>query len=82
MTLSEIENEFRAVSSLCMNNISHSIHTNIVEVLWHGELPDSPYFFLDMEMCGMNLESYIRSEVTRFAYLAQVLEMCSTLTSC
>jgi hypothetical protein len=78
VTLKEIENEFRAVSSLCMNDVQE----NIVEVLRHGELPNSPFFFLDMEVCAMNLDHYIQSEVKKFAGFEKVLEIYSILTKC
>src|SRR5271163_1839091 len=37
-------------------------HTNIVEVLRLGELIGSPYYFIDMELCSINLATYIYSE--------------------
>jgi serine/threonine protein kinase len=40
---------------LC-KNISHP---NIVQVLRLGELKNSPYYFIDMELCDCNLAHYI-----------------------
>jgi len=49
-----IENETRAIKKLCSG-----CHPNIVEVLRIGELKDSPYYFIDMELCDINLQDYI-----------------------
>src|ERR1700689_951970 len=44
----EIEDEFRAVSSLCMSTaFMLKVHDNLVEVLQNGKLPGSPYYFLE-----------------------------------
>ena len=51
----DIENEVRAIKKLC----GHDAHPNIVEVLRLGVLVGSPYYFIDMELCDMNLENYI-----------------------
>jgi serine/threonine protein kinase len=53
----DIENEVRAITKLC----GHDAHPNIVEVLRLGRLVGSPYYFIDMELCDMNLENYIYS---------------------
>jgi hypothetical protein len=76
LTLKDIEGEFRAVSNLCMENP----HKNIVQVLRYGALPDSPNFFLDMEMCTFNLEYCIREDVRAFAEWV-AFEASSGLTS-
>jgi len=34
-------------------------HRNIVTVFSHGALPDSIYYYIDMELCDFNLEDYI-----------------------
>jgi serine/threonine protein kinase len=36
----------------------------MVSVLRHGPLSVPSYYFIDMELCDMNLESYIRREWT------------------
>jgi serine/threonine protein kinase len=52
---SDIENEVRAVEMVCRVNPSK----NIVCVLAHGLLRNSPYYFIDMELCDINLEKYM-----------------------
>jgi serine/threonine protein kinase len=37
-------------------------HRNVVEVLKHGELLYRTLYFIDMELCDMNLETYIYVE--------------------
>jgi serine/threonine protein kinase len=34
--------------------------SNIVAVLKHGSLPESSYYYIDMEFCMCNLEAYIK----------------------
>jgi serine/threonine protein kinase len=55
ITQEDIENEARAITKLC----GQGQHNNIVEVLQHGKLPNSPYYFIDMELCDINLDMYI-----------------------
>jgi serine/threonine protein kinase len=57
ITQEDIENEARAITKLC----GQEQHNNIVEVFQHGKLPNSPYYFIDMELCDMNLDMYIES---------------------
>ena len=52
----DIQNEIRAVEKLCSPNRAHE---NIVIVLRHGRLRNTPYHFFDMELCNFNLEHYI-----------------------
>ena len=49
------QNEIRAIRKLC-----DGTHKNIIKVLDHGELVDSAYFFIDMELCDFNLDDYIK----------------------
>jgi serine/threonine protein kinase len=51
----DIKNEERAIKKLC----GKPTHKNIVEVLRLGDLFNSPYYFIDMELCDFNLEDYI-----------------------
>jgi len=51
----EIDNEVRAIMKLCVKKA----HENIVSVLKLGELPNSSYYFIDMELCDLNLAVYI-----------------------
>ena len=53
-TDADIENEARSVTKLCTGK-----HANILTVLKHGRLPNSPYYFFDMPLCETNLEQYI-----------------------
>ena len=52
----EIQNEIRVVDKLCAPATAQE---NIVIVLKHGTLRNSPYYFFDMELCDFNLEHYI-----------------------
>lgn len=53
----DIENEVRAIKKLC----ERGVHHNIISVLKFGELPNpaGPCYFIDMELCDLNLEGYI-----------------------
>jgi len=51
----EILNEFRAIQKLCIE----SSHENLVAVYRCGRLPDSLYYYIDMEFCDLNLQEYI-----------------------
>ena len=55
MSTEDINNEIRAVVKLCAANQNE----NIVQVIRWGQLPKSPYFFIDMELCDFNLETYV-----------------------
>lgn len=57
-TQEDIDNEMRAIEILC----ERDTHENIVKVLEHGWLTNSPYYFIDMELCDYNLETYIYSD--------------------
>ena len=51
----DIANEARAIDKLCLG-----AHPNIVTVFDHGLLRrDSPFYFIDMEFCEINLSDYI-----------------------
>jgi ankyrin repeat protein len=50
----DVDNEVRAIMRLCRNG-----HRNIVSVLKFGDLRDSAYYFIDMELCDLNLAVYI-----------------------
>ena len=53
-----VENKVKAIKVLC----GPQTHVNIVEVFNHGILPSSPYYFIDMELCGLSLKEYIHTE--------------------
>lgn len=48
-------NEFRAIEKLCVKNSSEPL----IRVYRFGKLVDSPYFYIDMELCDFSLEIYI-----------------------
>ena len=54
--MADIENEVRAVAKLCIPGA----HRNVVAVLRHGKLVDSPSYYLDMELCDYNLENHMK----------------------
>jgi serine/threonine protein kinase len=53
-----VKTEVDAIKKLC----GPDIHENIVEVLNHGHLAKAPYYFIDMELCDLNLHDYIHRE--------------------
>src|ERR1700689_1828986 len=54
----DIQNEANAIELLCRK----ATHQNIVKVFRHGWLYESPYYYIDMQMCAFNLESFIYEE--------------------
>jgi serine/threonine protein kinase len=50
----------RAVSKLCKPDT----YINIVSVLNFGKIPRSYFYFLDMEFCEFNLDTYIQRKWT------------------
>jgi serine/threonine protein kinase len=68
----EILNEFRAIKKLCIENS----HENLVAVYRYGKLPDSPYYYIDMEFCDLNLHEciyeYERKDHSAFKGLSQL----------
>ena len=56
ITEEDIYNEMRAVRKLCTGSNKH-----VVEVYQQGRLaPDSAFYFIDMELCSINLLQYIK----------------------
>jgi serine/threonine protein kinase len=55
VSATDIDNESRAIRKLCERGAC----LNIVQVLRMGQLNNSPFFFIDMELCEMNLEDYL-----------------------
>jgi len=51
----DVRNEVRAVEKFCQPGGKCQ---NIVVVLRHGLLPNSPYYYFDMELCDFNLERF------------------------
>ena len=60
-TQNEIEIEAKAIQKVC----GKGSHPHIVEVLRIGELRNSSDYFIDMELCDLNLADYIYSETPR-----------------
>jgi serine/threonine protein kinase len=56
---SPVQNEIRAIKKLC-----NSTHRNIIQVFDTGQLPNSAYAFIDMELCDLNLDQYNKSMST------------------
>lgn len=54
MSEHDIQNEFRAVEKFGRN-----INNHLITVYHHDKLLDSPYYFIDMELCDMSLDQYI-----------------------
>ena len=52
----DIENEVRAISELCRPGQSNTV----VEVIKHGWLPKTDFYFIDMEYCPDTLYDWIR----------------------
>jgi serine/threonine protein kinase len=52
-----VQNELRAIDKL-----REPGHRNVVDVLKHGELLYMSLYFIDMELCDMNLETFIHGE--------------------
>jgi len=50
------DNEVRAISKLCKADS----HPNIVAVFRLGEVKNSALYYIDMELCGGNLDQYMR----------------------
>jgi serine/threonine protein kinase len=55
VTDEDIRNELRALDKLCTHHVD-----NIVRLLRHDFLPQSVFYYIDMELCSFNLEDYIQ----------------------
>jgi len=53
-----LQKEVMAIKNLC----EPGAHVNIVQVLAHGQLPNAPYYFIDMELCDWNLHNYSHNQ--------------------
>ena len=53
-TESDLRNELRALDKICTRDNPH-----IVNVLRHGPLPFSTFYYIDMQLCDINLNDYI-----------------------
>jgi serine/threonine protein kinase len=52
-----LRNEIRAITKLCDGS-----NENIIKVIRTGDFEDLSYVYIDMELCDLNLEEYIRSK--------------------
>lgn len=57
VTSADLLNELNALNRICTSN-----HPNIVKVLRHDRLPRSSYYYIDMELCDLNLDQYIQKK--------------------
>jgi serine/threonine protein kinase len=81
ITFEDIENEMRAVEKLCM----FDTHKNIVSVFKYGNIRASNFYYIDMQMCDMNLEywiehSYAQNEAAKKKALSFTGEIASLMT--
>lgn len=51
------ENEVRVIDMLCK-----STHRNIVQVLGHGALDTESHYYIDMELCDLNLADHAKGQ--------------------
>jgi serine/threonine protein kinase len=43
-----------------MEKLCKGAHRNVIEIFRHGRLrPDSAFYFIDMELCNINLDEYL-----------------------
>ena len=77
----EIENEIRAVERFCHRNEN----PNLVVTFRTGVLDGTPYYFIDMELCDYDLETYINDgklhELTQSAQAPEVLGIMRHITN-
>jgi serine/threonine protein kinase len=55
----DIRNELRAIDKLCKLS-----NKNIIRVLEHGRLNNTAFYFIDMELCNINLRQYLHGTET------------------
>jgi|SRR5271155_3175323 len=53
-----IRKEVEAIKKLC----GIDTHVNIIQVLNHGHLSNPIFYFIDMELCDLNLHDYIHGQ--------------------
>jgi serine/threonine protein kinase len=59
--MTDIIKEFTVVRNLC----EPGLDKNVVAVLGCGRLPSAPFYFIDMELCELNLGTYISRKWNR-----------------
>ena len=45
-----------------MGKLCRGVHDNIIEIYGYGELKNSTYYYIDMELCAFDLKEYIDSK--------------------
>jgi serine/threonine protein kinase len=60
-TKEDIENEVKAVTKICAT----AGNKNIIRILRHSPLPSTDYYYIDMELCDVNLAAYINPSYDR-----------------
>ena len=58
LTIDDVRKEFKAMDTLQRDGG----HKNIVELLRHGELTYMSLYYIDMELCDLNLADYINGQ--------------------
>src|ERR1700737_2401720 len=53
----DINNERRAILQL-----NERKHPHVLEIFGHGFIPDSPYYYIDMELGNFDLEQYLQQK--------------------
>lgn len=56
-TEEDIQNEVKVIAKICTSG-----HPNIINVLDHGPLGSFGFYFIDMELCDVNLHDYINGK--------------------
>lgn len=54
VTDEDLQNELNAINRICTQN-----HRNIVNILRHDHVQNSPFYYIDMQFCDINLDDYI-----------------------
>ena len=60
-TKGDVENEVKAITEICAT----TGHDNIIAILGHGPVPATDYYYIDMELCDVNLADYISPSYDR-----------------
>jgi len=60
-TRHDVENEVKAISKICATDGNQ----NVICILKHGPLYSTDYYYIDMELCDINLADYINPAYDR-----------------
>lgn len=69
MTVDAIELELQSIKKLS----GGGQHANIISFLRNGKLRNTHYYFIDMELCDMNLDQYIHRQTTDSSNPSQLI---------